>query len=152
MDILDLFCGDSVLQKSFWLSLCKVVSKYKSKLSSSIRDWLIHLFIKNLKKAEERYKLLEIFLGLLVEWTNFGNVIMPRDLLLSTCENAIQAVVGDDLSKSWLQDDFSAIKSSLERILKTVPESYVNSWKEKMGIDDQRHEAGVEKMEVDNEE
>ena len=83
MELLELFCTNSIeessssrtniiiLEPSFWKSFNKVIVKHKSKLPSTIRDWIIAFYIKCLTKKEyqgkNKLELLKSFIWLLTE-------------------------------------------------------------------------------------
>ena len=65
---------------------------------------------------------------------------MPRDLLFTTCEDALNVIYPNtiDFQMAWLEanEDFIPIQNQFIRMLKNIPDSYAASWKVKMGIDD----------------
>lgn len=85
----------------------------------------------------------ECFMALLNEWTHFGNVVLPRDTMLSLAEEAAKAAEKSSggipsFAMSWKYgaSGFSAVKDQYEKMLCIVPEPHLSQWKEKMGIDD----------------
>ncbi len=75
-----------------------------------------------------------------VQWSLFGNRILPRDVLLAFAENAVKAAEGSDKDNSrsfsdyWKVSDFEEIKEEYERMLKTIPEERCIKWKEAVGL------------------
>ena len=85
----------------------------------------------------------ECFVKLLNEWTHFGNVILPRDNMLSLAEDAIKAAEASNggkpsFAEMWKYggEAFAPVQSEYEKMLLIVPEPHVSQWKEKVGIDD----------------
>jgi hypothetical protein len=90
---------------------------------------------------------------LLTEWANMGNLVMPRDLLLSVSSELVEAVDSSEtkekrkFAKVWQcctkRDDpeneanavaFEPIKKQYERMLILLPETHRTKWKETVGI------------------
>jgi hypothetical protein len=109
-------------------------------------DWLRVLGKKKKKKqngsmtsAAHEYLVL-----LLNDWAGFGNLLMPRDLLLKVSSELVEAVNETEtaperkFNELWkLEDgqDFEPIKKQYERMLSLLPESHTSKWKERVGID-----------------
>ena len=80
----------------------------------------------------------------LQQWSEFGNVVLPRDLFLTLGEEAIAASskveVGqkyETFLEMWSSDDicFAAVKEQYTRMLSSTPDARASQWKEKIGID-----------------
>ena len=80
----------------------------------------------------------------LQQWSEFGNVVLPRDLFLTLGEEAIAASskveVGqkyETFLEMWSSGDvcFAAVKEQCTRMLSSTPDTRASQWKEKIGID-----------------
>ncbi|KAL9183552.1 hypothetical protein ACHAXT_004408 [Thalassiosira profunda] len=147
---LDKLSGGNMLnERPFFVSLTNALLRYKSKLPHSIRDLVTGFMIRWLQAEGASATsaicspLHECFMHLLNEWSALGNVVLPRDLLLSLSEEAVAASsrvqVGEKsetFAKLWTSDDdsFAAVKEQCTKMLAIVPEARAREWKEKIGI------------------
>ena len=77
-----------------------------------------------------------------MKWASLGNLILPRDKLLSLAEAVVQAVDPSDkhikFAVLWKKEEasssFLGIKHQYLRMLKTIDEAHANQWKENVGI------------------
>jgi len=92
----------------------------------------------------------ECFMRLLNEWASLGNAVLSRDLFLSLSEQAIAAAdkQGDEQKSTlfvslWIKNDaqFALVKEQYLRMLTSTPEKTAESWKEKLGIPDEKADA-----------
>lgn len=145
---LDAMLSDSVVhERPFFASLSHALLRYKTKLPNSIRDLVTACLIRWLRVGGDDSpsialcsSLHECFINLLNEWSMFGNVVLPRDLLLSLCEEAVIAASGkhadNNFSDMWASDNvrFLAVKEQYLRMLSLIPETRALQWKIKVGI------------------
>jgi hypothetical protein len=87
----------------------------------------------------------EYLIFMLNEWaTHFGNILMPRDLLMKVSlevVNVVNATESDPERKFvelWKKDDygFKPIKAQYERLLGLLPETHNAQWKQAVGLED----------------
>jgi hypothetical protein len=85
----------------------------------------------------------ECLIMLFNEWSAFGNVLLPRDLLIDFCDKAIQNADESEerkesrmFSNMWKSGSrqFKLVKKQYERMLKHLPQTYAEQWKERVGI------------------
>ena len=157
---LELSHGNVVNEVAFFKSLVPVILRHKARLNKAVRDVIISTWLKWLKtppggkikdndnstqgsidSAAHEYLIL-----LLNEWaSNFGNILMPRDLLLKVSTEVVKVVnttevdLDRKLSELWKADvdetGFGRVKSQYERLLGLLPETHVAQWKESTGIE-----------------
>ena len=156
----------------FFKSLIVALLRHKSKLPKVTRDavvkaWLLWLKEGSRVQAKERGVVLcsstatachECFVLLLNEWSELGNVLLPRDLQLQFAADAVEAVnasakndasgltfqalwnqssEGDnDFStfSSVAEGEFASVKNQYERMIKQLPVDKANDWRERVGI------------------
>ena len=148
--------GNMMHERPFFMSLSHALLRYKSKLPHSTRDFVTNVMIKWLRMSKESNEsslcsaLHECFMWLLNEWSSLGNAVMPRDLFLSLSEQAIAAAdKKDDGQKSelflslWIKNDvhFALVKKQYLRMLTSTPDKAAASWKEKMGLPEEKGDA-----------
>ena len=134
------------------MSLSQALLRYKRNLSHGVRDLVMSSWIGwirgNKQASGEKnasnmcLPVHECFVKLLNEWTHFGNVVLPRDTMLSLAEDAIKAAEASNGGKSSFAEawkfggeTFAPVKSEYEKMLAIVPEPHLLQWKEKVGID-----------------
>ena len=133
---------------SFFMSLSQALLRYKRNLSHGVRDLVMSSWIGWIRGNKQNSSNMclpvhECFVKLLNEWTHFGNVVLPRDTMLSLAEDAIKAAEESSGRKSSFAeawkfggDQFAPVKAEYEKMLAIVPEPHLSQWKEKFGIDD----------------
>lgn len=145
---LDAMLSESVLhERPFFTSLSHALLRYKTKLPNSIRDLVTGYLLRWLRVGGDISpsialcsSLHECFINLLNEWSTFGNVVLPRDKLLSLCEEAVIAASGNHadnyFSDIWASDNvrFLAVKEQYMQILSIIPDTRALQWKIKVGI------------------
>lgn len=176
---LDLACGDVSNEIAFFKSLVPVILRHKARLNKTVRDviistwldWLRMTPIGKIKDNDESPQgsvdsaAHEYLIFLLNEWaSNFGNILMPRDLLLKVSTEVVKVVDATEivtdrkLSKLWKAnvDDtgFGRVKTQYERLLGLLPETHVAQWKgstgiEAIGYSNSQKEEKPEPMETD---
>ena len=162
---------------AFFKSLVPVILRHKARLNRTVRDviistWLDWLNVAPLTRdtasvdAKENDESThgsmesaahEYLIFLLNEWANFGNKLMPRDLLFKVATEVVQVVNATELlsqrkiSELWKSDsndnDFGRVKAQYERLLSLLPETRIAQWKESAGIE-VTEEADVKPMEI----
>lgn len=157
---LELARGNVSNEVAFFKSLVPVILRHKARLNKTVRDVIISTWLDWLKtppvgKVKDHDKTTqgsidsaahEYLIFLLNEWaSNFGNILMPRDLLLKVSTdvvkvvNATEVVPDRKLSELWKADvdetGFGPVKSQYERLLGLLPETHVTQWKESTGIE-----------------
>jgi len=156
----ELALGVVLNEVSFFKSLVPVILKHKSRLNKTVRDVIISTWLDWLKIApssrENKNKDVsrkgsiesaahEYLIFLLNQWaSSFGNILLPRDLLLKVATDVVKTVDATEveshrkMSELWKADDIGAqflpIKKQYERLLSILPESHVTQWKESVGI------------------
>mmetsp|Transcript_8899 Transcript_8899/g.15127 ORF Transcript_8899/g.15127 Transcript_8899/m.15127 type:complete len:1145 (-) Transcript_8899:3-3437(-) len=148
--------GNMIHEKPFFISLSHALLRYKTKLPHSTRDLVTNVMIKWLRLSKDSNEsclcsaLHECFMRLLNEWASLGNAVLSRDLFLSLSEQAIAAAdkQGDEQQSAlfvslWIKNDaqFALVKEQYLRMLTSTPEKTAGSWKEKLGIPDEKADA-----------
>jgi len=145
--------GSLGADRSFFMSLSQALLRYKRNLPHGIRDLVMSSWVDWIRDdIEDQEKknggnmclpVHECFVKLLNEWTHFGNVILPRDNMLSLAEDAIKAAEASSggkpsFAEMWKYggEAFAPVKAEYEKMLSIVPEPHLSQWKEKVGIDD----------------
>ena len=156
---LTLAYGNVSNEVAFFKSLVPVLLRHKARLNKTVRDVIISTWLDWLKassagKIKDYDELCrgsvdsaahEYLIILLNEWaSNFGNVLMPRDLLLKVATEVVEVVNATEvaperkLSELWKANvdgiDFGRVKKQYERLLGLLPETHVTSWKKSSGI------------------
>ena len=157
---LELSRGNVANEVAFFKSLVPVILRHKARLNKAVRDVIISTWLEWLKtppagKNKDNDKSTqgsidsaahEYLILLLNEWANnFGNILMPRDLLLKVSTEVVKVVNATEvdpdrkLSELWKADvdetGFGPVKSQYERLLGLLPETHVAQWKESTGIE-----------------
>lgn len=133
--------GKLGFDRPFFVSLSQALLRHKRHLPHGTRDLVMAEWVGWIGRGDMCAPIHECFVSLMNEWTSFGNVVLPRDKMLSLAEQAIGAAEGgngsNDFAASWKRGDgdFSRIRAQYERMLKHVPEANASQWKKKMGID-----------------
>ena len=146
--------GSLGADRSFFMSLSQALLRYKRNLPHGIRDLVMSSWVGWIRDSigdhqdkknggNMRLPVHECFVKLLNEWTHFGNVILPRDNMLSLAEDAIKAAEASSggkpsFAEMWKYggETFAPVKAEYEKMLLIVPEPHLSQWKEKVGIDD----------------
>ena len=153
---------DNVLDEvAFFKSLVPAILRHKSRLNKTVRDVIISTWLdwlevppssKETKKNDESQHgsiesaAHEYLIFLLNEWaSSFGNMLMPRDLLLKVATKAVQFANATEvescrkMSELWRADsndtNFGPIKAQYKRLLTLLPDAHVAEWKESVGIE-----------------
>jgi hypothetical protein len=157
---LDLSRGNVLNEGSFFKSLIPVILRHKARLNKTVRDVIISTWLDWLKSSpvgqnKNHYisprgsidsAAHEYLIFLLNEWaSNFGNILMPRDLLLKVSTELVEVVNATEvdpdrkLSKLWKANEketrFGPVRTQYERLLGLMPESHVSQWKQSTGIE-----------------
>lgn len=157
---LELAHGNISNEVAFFKSLVPVLLRHKARLNKTVRDVIIATWLDWLKtpsagKSKESEKppqgsvdsaAHEYLIFLLNEWAgNFGNILMPRDLLLKVSTdvvkvvNATEVVLDRKMSALWKanvdEKGFGPVKTQYERLLGLLPETHVAQWMESTGIE-----------------
>jgi len=148
--------GNVCDETAFFKSLVPVILRHKARLNKTVRDVIISTWLDWLKtkdnddsahgsmdSAAHKY-----ILFLLNEWaSSFGNILMPRDLLLKVATEIVEVVNATEvlserkLSELWKTDNrdedtnFGPVKEQYERLLGLLPETHAAQWKEAAGIE-----------------
>lgn len=145
--------GSLGADRSFFMSLSQALLRYKRNLSHGVRDLVMSSWIGWIRGSRQAtgeknggnmcLPVHECFVKLLNEWAHFGNVVLPRDTMLSLAEEAIKAAETSNGGKSSFAeawrfggDQFAPVKAEYEKMLSIVPEPHSSQWKKKNGIDD----------------
>eukprot|EP00531_Pseudo-nitzschia_arenysensis_P000761 CAMPEP_0116156306 /NCGR_PEP_ID=MMETSP0329-20121206/22763_1 /TAXON_ID=697910 /ORGANISM="Pseudo-nitzschia arenysensis, Strain B593" /LENGTH=962 /DNA_ID=CAMNT_0003653383 /DNA_START=90 /DNA_END=2978 /DNA_ORIENTATION=+ len=158
---LDLAHGNVSNEVAFFKSLVPVILRHKARLNKTVRDVIISTWLEWLKTTtKEKMKFSakqpqgsidsaahEYLILLLNEWaSSFGNILMPRDLLLKVSTQVVKVVDGTEVaperkfSSLWkansnnTEKGFVPVKVQYERLLSLLPESHSIQWKESAGI------------------
>ena len=142
--------GNVLEEKAFFVCLLPAILRQKARLNRSVRDTIISTWLDWLRTTRKKKKLgsitsaaHEYLITLLNEWASFGNLLMPRDLLLKVSCDIIEVVNAseptDERKFSFLwnsedPNDFESIKKEYERLLSLLPETHRSELKEKAGI------------------
>jgi hypothetical protein len=154
-------------ERSFFKCLVPAILRHKSRLNKTVRDailltwmnWLkapatdeIDAGQSNTKKKKRQRRgsvesaAHEYFIELLNEWaSNFGNLLMPRDLLLKTATDAVEITNATEVAQErkfdffWKnckeEDPFAPVKAQYQRLMRLLPENHSKRFKEMVGID-----------------
>mmetsp|Transcript_2863 Transcript_2863/g.6756 ORF Transcript_2863/g.6756 Transcript_2863/m.6756 type:complete len:971 (-) Transcript_2863:111-3023(-) len=155
---LDLADGNVSNEVSFFKSLVPVILRHKARLNKTVRDVIVSTWLEWLKTTtEEKMKYTsklpqgsidsaahEYLIFLLNEWaSSFGNILMPRDLLLKVSNEVVKVVNATEVaperkfSALWKANEttgFGPVKVQYERLLSLLPETHATQWKESAGI------------------
>lgn len=151
--------GNVSSEVSFFKSLIPVILRHKARLNKTVRDVIISTWLDWLKTSTPsnlKYNTgpprgsidsaaHEYLIFLLNEWaSSFGNILMPRDLLLKVSTEVVKVVNSTEtapdrkMSALWKANDgeagFAPVKAQYERLLTLLPESHASQWKEAAGI------------------
>ena len=156
----DLARGNVSNEVSFFKSLVPVILRHKARLNKTVRDVIISTWMDWLKTSPSVGKFKddgkppqgsidsaahEYLVFLLNEWaSSFGNILMPRDLLLKVSTEVVKVVNATEadpdrkFSELWKasvdETGFGPIKTQYERLLGLLPETHVAQWKDLTGI------------------
>jgi Bromodomain len=123
----------------FLTSLQETIVRHKTKLPRSARDAIVAAWLGWLQDGDTTSILSpahEILIKLLNDWYAFGNVLLPRDIMIRFCTNIVDTVSATKFSILWNSnsENFIPIKQQYEHMLKQLPESSVTQWIERYGI------------------
>jgi hypothetical protein len=135
-------------QRPFFISLIQALLRHKSKLSRASRDivaatwleWLGPDKTKNTKEGSMTSPAHECFIMLLNEWAALGNILLPRDAMLSFASDAVRAANSSESDNDrkfpsmWNKPEFSMVQKQYDRMLQHLPEFQTMQWKEEVGI------------------
>jgi hypothetical protein len=77
---------------------------------------------------------------LLNEWAALGNILLPRDAMLSFASDAVRAANSSESDSDrkfpsmWNKPELSMVQKQYDRMLQRLPESQTMQWKEEVGI------------------
>lgn len=129
----------------FFQCLIRAILRHKAKLSKACRDVIVECWLDWLRSFGDGCATSaahECFMLLLNEWLGLGNMVLPRDALLDFSKRAVDTVNEAETTKDglfhtlWESDDsaFAMVKKQYMRMLKTLPASNANEWKEQAGV------------------
>jgi hypothetical protein len=134
--------------RAFFICLVYALLKQKSKLKKSTRDAVVDSWLNWLRNDGSDATTMtsaahECLMLLLNEWSALGNQILPRDMLLKFSANAVAASDTSEnkaerkFSQIWNSDseEFAPVKKQYERMLKHLPATHAQQWREQVGID-----------------
>jgi hypothetical protein len=135
-------------QRPFYISLIQALMRHKSKLSRPARDivvaaWLEWLGPRKTKDSKEGSMTSPSHEGLIMllnEWAALGNLLLPRDAMLSFASDAIRATNASESNDDrkfgamWNKPEFLLVQKQYERMLLYLPESRAKRWKDEAGI------------------
>jgi hypothetical protein len=144
-------------ERSFFVCLVPTILRYKARLNRTVRDTIISTWTAwlgtsdaddgNAKKKKKKGSMTsaghEYLVLLFNEWASFGNLLLPRDLLLKVSLELVEAVNKTETATErqflhlWKQEDakdFEPIKKQYEKMLSLLPENHSSQWKETVGI------------------
>jgi len=160
--------GNMLWERPFWRSLAGGLLGWKRKLGINVRDLIVDFWMDWFQSDDNSDSkdgclcapVHEIFIYLLNEWASLGNLILPRDKLLSLSTLAVEkaeATFHDSATSTttrpfalaWFQEssEFIPIKRQYESMLKIVGVVHADLWKEKMGIDGASYERYIKILE-----
>lgn len=131
--------------RGFFVSLSKQLLRQKTRLPKDVRDAVVKCWCSWLKRKNTMFSPCHTtFIELLIVWSSFGNVLLPRDALMQFSQDVVKAVDEGESDKTrtfselWKSnsDKFASIKKLYERVLKQLPDSSSLQWKEKMNVAD----------------
>jgi hypothetical protein len=132
----------------FFVSLSHVLLKYKAKLPHAIRDLIVNQWIEWIRLNEDRVASMtgavhHRLIHLLNEWSSFGNILLPRDTMISFMKDIVAAAGSnckEELSFAhyWRggSECFGKVKLEYERFLKNIPDERANQFLESFGVQD----------------
>eukprot|EP00934_Nitzschia_sp_Nitz4_P002409 Nitzschia sp. Nitz4//scaffold2_size372955//231176//233998//NITZ4_000442-RA/size372955-processed-gene-0.434-mRNA-1//1//CDS//3329546835//2404//frame0 len=144
-------------EETFFISLVPTILRHKARLNRTVRDTIISTWMswfvpsdetastKKKKKGAMTSPGHEHFVNLLNEWAAFGNLLLPRDLLLQVSTDLVKQVDATENSSDrkfttfWNNKEskeFEPIRAQYERMLNHLPETHVNKWKSSVGLAD----------------
>lgn len=163
-------------ERSFFVCLVPTILRYKARLNRTVRDTIISTWTawlstgtgtsdaeaginrKKKKKGSMTSAGHEYLVILLNEWASFGNLLLPRDLLLKVSLELVEAVNKTEITSErqflelWKQadaKDFEPIKKQYEKMLSLFPENHSSQWKIAVGIADKPSTDDVEKQNIE---
>ena len=159
-------------ERAFFVSLVPSILRYKGRLNRRVRDTIIDTWISWLsfpsqhdddsKKKKRKGSMTsaghEYLIQILNEWASFGNLLMPRDLLVKVSLRIVKTVEMTEISPDrkflslWTHIDrpslFEPIKKQYEKMLGILPESRASEWRESVGIDKKISDEGAKEAET----
>jgi hypothetical protein len=135
--------GDMTSELCFFAALTQALLRYKIKLPHSVRDIIVEGWMSWMSKCEKENittsYLHSCFVALLLEWSSFGNVLLPVDTLLEWLSEAVKVCnekSKESFATSWEKNEveFSPIKSMYEEVFKGLPEDRAQKLRESIGI------------------
>lgn len=130
----------------FFASLSHVLLKYKAKLPHAIRDLIVNQWVEWIRINKDRDASMTgtihyCLIHLLNELSSFGNILLPRDTMISFMKNIITAVEENckeekSFAHYWNSghECFGKVKVEYERILKSIPVDISNEMLEYFGV------------------
>jgi hypothetical protein len=156
--------GNVSCERSFFKCLVSTILRHKARLSKIVRDAMITTWMgwlnsrathcsidtpksnkKKRKKGAMESPAHEYLICLLNDWaSSFGNLLMPRDLLLKTAIEVVEVANETEVSEErkfgslWKRSEnkepFEPVKAQYERLINLLPESHSKQFKESAGI------------------
>ncbi len=144
-------------ERSFFVCLVPTILRHKARLNRVVRDTIVSTWIgwltsfeaddSSSKKRKKKGSITsaghEYLLILFNEWASFGNLLMPRDLLLKVSLELVDAVNKTETAPErkflhlWMQEDakdFEPIKQQYKKMMSLLPETHSSQWKVAVGI------------------
>jgi hypothetical protein len=135
-------------QRPFFMSLIQALLRHKSKLSRSARDVIVASWLewlgpgktRDVKKGSMTSASHESFALLLNEWASLGNLLLPRDAMLTFAADAVRAANSSEnrperkFGSMWNKPEFDSVQKQYERMFQYLPESQAQEWKDEVGI------------------
>ena len=144
-------------ERAFFVCLVPAILRHKARLNRSVRDVIMStwtdLWLRkepNVNSGAMMSAAHEYFILLLNEWASFGNLLMPRDLLLKVSLKLVEAVNNTETKQErqfahlWKTSSensgFEPIKKQYLRMLSALPQMYRSKWLEDIGVEEQKVE------------
>jgi Bromodomain len=151
-------------ERAFFKCLLPSILRHKARLGKTVRDAIISTWItwlkppapepnadtpkssrKKRKKGPMESPAHEYLICLLNDWaSSFGNMLMPRDLLLKTAIEIVEAVNDNEndeerkFASLWRSNEeneaFKPIKAQYERLIALLPDSHSKQFRDSAGI------------------
>jgi len=144
-------------ERPFFICLIQALLRHKSKLSRATRDSIVSAWLEWLRMGGQDSIVSaahECLIMLLNEWALLGNLLLPRDMFVKFCTDAVETVnvsVKDNhhmfhvlwkLIESHQTEPnvdasnlrFAPIVKQYERVLQVLPKTHAEHWKKSVGL------------------